>query len=778
MNLKISKAFTEIQPKQVPNGTETELSLEQIDCLFHSKLKELCGPNEMQKEFIANNVWLVSEISFPVFSKESDYEKYDAPEDDSIIYSSLIDKNIAFEKVTTSDTLQLADSKNFSLPLEYLLEEPPRQRVHSKLHIHSLYACNSVGQYSIPLIVFPSKQLPNDCLPALYKSNCIQESQDGSLNDLKMFVEWLNLFLKQRGVLSHKNASKHLQATTVLIMNVYLLQEIIKNANIDEVSTLINICETNRVFILAYPHKKAETSLSYHLFEKFSASWLEILDLFIMKENVNTQQSFILIFKHVLRSMFLGNGNLDFIRASFSQILERYSLELNFDLVQLFQSYVESIKGTDQTMDILNDGEDDSFIKHNFRLSLPNIEKATQNTKLTEAETNSMVNWVDQMSRIGSMCIKYTFLREMYIKLRENCEKNSSKETLAGEKHWLDFVKSNKEKFSYEKCFALDENNYVEMWYDSDYWRFSYYKYIRETCSITDGDHLWVFDVISFPFSMFSNTLRPPEKDYDKRPRNIQPRISVLFAFNATGRYTMPLFVFPFNFDDQHGQESSSENRFCYSLRGFVTPKIVENWMRTNFLCEIDTKQPTVLMVCAKLAIIDASNLRLCEENNIKPFCMMNESQNAFIALFNKSLRKRQTDLFVESWRRTTASFNLSYQFKCDSKQRFIELFDSAFENCIQEMSSTSDSIENSSDEGFKNKIKESFHLCELWPIDEDKYHVYKDNYAKKLQVKDGKTECVHNTDQPNKESSSKTRRAPVIAALEENRKASKRLKV
>jgi hypothetical protein len=93
-------------------------------------------------------------------------------------------------------------------------------------------------------------------------------------------------------------------------------------------------------------------------------------------------------------------------------------------------------------------------------------------------------------------------------------------------------------------------------------------------------------------------------------------------------------------------------------------------------------------------------------------------------------------------------------------------------------MSSTSDSIENSSDEGFKNKIKESFHLCELWPIDEDKYHVYKDNYAKKLQVKDGKTECVHNTDQPNKESSSKTRRAPVIAALEENRKASKRLKV
>lgn len=155
-------------------------------------------------------------------------------------------------------------------------------------------------------------------------------------------------------------------------------------------------------------------------------------------------------------------------------------------------------------------------------------------------------------------------------------------------------------------------------------------------------------------------------------------------------------------------------------------------------------------------------------------FSIAHETQMPFELLFKKNLRKRQTDLFLDSWRKVTTKLGLSYQFKCTSKQQFFNLFMDAFQNCIEEIgnesvgvggggdvsavvptSSSSSSVtlsnnnnemnstltegdepmdtttaasaaalvsSSSSVQHFRAKMASSFEQCKLWPVSDDEY--------------------------------------------------------
>jgi len=62
--------------------------------------------------------------------------------------------------------------------------------------------------------------------------------------------------------------------------------------------------------------------------------------------------------------------------------------------------------------------------------------------KLTEQETSEVIAWINEMSKTGCLCLKYTFLRELH--LRHRPTKSGAREAIAGEKRWTELVTKNK----------------------------------------------------------------------------------------------------------------------------------------------------------------------------------------------------------------------------------------------------------------------------------------------------------------------------------------------
>lgn len=117
------------------------------------------------------------------------------------------------------------------------------------------------------------------------------------------------------------------------------------------------------------------------------------------------------------------------------------------------------------------------------------------------------------MSKVGCLCIKYTYLRELYVRYR-SAKGTSNVEKCAHEKRWLDVVAKNGGRVNQRAC-GLNENDYLLRWYDEDYWRMEYYNFIRQHEQALDGfgaDNIWTFDVIQFPYNTSTHLLRAPEK--------------------------------------------------------------------------------------------------------------------------------------------------------------------------------------------------------------------------------------------------------------------------
>lgn len=167
-----------------------------------------------------------------------------------------------------------------------------------------------------------------------------------------------------------------------------------------------------------------------------------------------------------------------------------------------------------------------------------------QNQPIDPIDINEYVNWIDDMSRIGSLTIKETFLHDMYVR------SNGGEEPTRGggykEKKWFDFVAKNNAKFSYPISIGrVNENGYLLRRFDEDNWRYYFYELMVNQLRVKSADCLWSIELIEFPVQKIT-MVREPEK-LAGTLNNSRPRITVLFAFNANGEYIQPYFVFPKN---------------------------------------------------------------------------------------------------------------------------------------------------------------------------------------------------------------------------------------
>ncbi len=114
------------------------------------------------------------------------------------------------------------------------------------------------------------------------------------------------------------------------------------------------------------------------------------------------------------------------------------------------------------------------------------------------------------MSKIGCLCLKHTYLRELYAKYRTGT-KSSTTEKLASEKRWMDVVVKSSSRVHARAC-GVNENDYLLRWFDEDYWRMEYYNFMRQQSPELSAEDIWTFDVIQFPYNTGTNMLRAPEK--------------------------------------------------------------------------------------------------------------------------------------------------------------------------------------------------------------------------------------------------------------------------
>ena len=247
--------------------------------------------------------------------------------------------------------------------------------------------------------------------------------------------------------------------------------------------------------------------------------------------------------------------------------------------------------------------------------------------KHTDQELAELTKWINEMSQIGSLCIKYTYLRELQLRHRPK-QLSANKETIVNDQKWTELMR----KIQANILFT-NENEYMAKWFDTKVWRQAYFKFVRDECRCTEPDSVWTFDFIQFPY--LKGVVHTPENDYVRRPRNYKTKISVIFAFNAAGDYMEPYFVYPTSFQEN---EATSTDKECFSHNGYVTSRTFEQWLNAFILTQLSKKKRTdtqedveqkqqqqqqesiALLYCAKLAVFDSQNLNFCKQNNVKPF--------------------------------------------------------------------------------------------------------------------------------------------------------------
>ena len=141
--------------------------------------------------------------------------------------------------------------------------------------------------------------------------------------------------------------------------------------------------------------------------------------------------------------------------------------------------------------------------------------------KHTEQELVELTEWINELSHIGSLCIKYTYLRDLHARHRPK-QQSTSKELIANDNKWLELIRKIENNLDYP-----NENDYMSKWYDINQWRQSYFEFIRNEFRINEADSVWTFDLIQFPY--LRGVVHAPENDYARRPRNFKSKISTFY---------------------------------------------------------------------------------------------------------------------------------------------------------------------------------------------------------------------------------------------------------
>jgi hypothetical protein len=139
---------------------------------FHKKLINLL--QKYDSTFETSNIWMLNQLIIPLSlgtSQNSNQLKprYQTPENDFIIYNS---------STHLDNSLNYNDTSIHNVSIDDNLSTMSKTKsTISKLHIHTCYAFNQQGSYSLPLVVFPSGELDSNVSEALKKTTLIDESK-------------------------------------------------------------------------------------------------------------------------------------------------------------------------------------------------------------------------------------------------------------------------------------------------------------------------------------------------------------------------------------------------------------------------------------------------------------------------------------------------------------------------------------------------------------------------------------------------------------------------
>ena len=707
--------------------------LDTVKDKFHSKLNDILSKNVEESKgasSILNHVWILNQtftqyvtIANSTFQCGNVKIRFLPPEHNSSTLTSISKSlHLYLDQVSLKEEEQFAS--NFSLNVQNIKLEP-RPNIKntsnkgSKSIISCLRAFNYQGVMSVPLITHPRLDLDSTLPRNLQRMICVEETSNGELGELSTFIKWLQMFIEQQRQI---HASQ--RPPIILITNATLYALLIRTAkDKTQIDNFVKFCIENNVFLLFYPVDTIIDPFQTNISTKLKENFKHLITLLSSKDNPNTFQNFILTIKQSMRTLTKE------YRKSFRQLITEYPLS--------FADLTETIMSNEETT-----SETTTDLDQSRNMSQNNVTTVTY--ALSDEELLSLTDWVNQMSAAGCLCLRYIYLREVYVKQRGASAKLSSrKEFLAGERRWIDLSKKIYPKLTSEACSAKNENQFMLKWFNTDFWRMSYYNRVKKQTPVESPDSLWTFDIFEFPYSV-NNQLGAPKRDYQRRPRNNKSKLSVIFAFNAAGDYLQPYFVYPTSFTTSEEIHSISESE-CFSHNGYVNCRVFETWLQSSFIPYLNKspkgRQNILLLFCAKLAVIDDRNLKICNqnENRIDFFCLSHENQMPFNLIFQKNLRKRQIDLFADSWRKVISKQNLSYQFKCKSKQEFFNLFMDAFQNCIEEIgnNNNNEQLNTSSSSGvieFRNKMSSAFETCLLWPVNDEDYKEFIDNGTKFVQ--------------------------------------------
>jgi hypothetical protein len=417
-------------PLQMDTSTntikKTDLGLSQLRFGFAEKLNTII--NEFNITGQSANLWILNDLLIPL-NTCNNYSsdklgilkvKYTQPETYASIHVPNESENIAYPPIsgTFDHTFDFVnDTEHLSMALSFKTNYELNKISN---HIHSYFAYNQQCQVSKPLIVFPKSEALEPTLDAnpIKNTASIERTQTGDLNNLSMFTNWIKLFAKQLKAIasslpqSNNSVSK---SPTILLLNSYIYLKLSNlTISIEQYNELISLLTNENICLMVYPVENKSDQINLNLFKKFCDIWTSLVLSCSMKENPNNETSFLFLYKESLRKLFM-NKNL--IRDSFNQLIRLYSLPIeqypelpeshsihqSLDQSQNHSGLPENVNV--DTNDELDCDEERVEKKNEIKLS-----------DLSDQEIEEYAQWVDEMSKIGCLSIKYTFLRELFLK--------------------------------------------------------------------------------------------------------------------------------------------------------------------------------------------------------------------------------------------------------------------------------------------------------------------------------------------------------------------------
>jgi hypothetical protein len=187
---------------------------------------------------------------------------------------------------------------------------------------HSFFAYNQQGEYSVPLIVFPST-----CLPAgsIYKGDYGQPemSSNGDLNQLSMFINWIKRFAEQlkKTASSLQSAEHNTPPPNIFLLSSFIYIKLsFLTDSIEKYEELNNLLIKENIELLFYPVGCAHDQINAGVFRRLHDMWSEEM----CPDRVETDYKFANRYLNCLDRVLRDDKTC--VSDSFNQLIELYGL--------------------------------------------------------------------------------------------------------------------------------------------------------------------------------------------------------------------------------------------------------------------------------------------------------------------------------------------------------------------------------------------------------------------------------------------------------------------